>query len=240
MITRFLWLIVLPAHAALDEDMAAWEARRRQLEHAAFHAPTESQREILRGELESLTRRWLINRDWQDGKTNVIVRPGDSLSRVARRLGVTVELLRWCNGLTNDAVRPGDVLVAPVGPVELIVDKSDNTLQVWIGGRFYRQYRVATGRDNCTPTGTFTIVDRVEKPTWWRPLDGQPIPFGHPEHELGTHWLAWDLKGYGIHGTNRPETIGTQASLGCVRMLNEDVAEVYALSPVGTRVTVRD
>ncbi len=210
------------------------------LARAVDGAPTEGQRRQLRDELSELNRRWLATPSWTGGKTNATVQKGDTLDRIARRLGVTIELLRWSNGLTNDTIRPGMTLTVPVGPVELEVDKSDNLLTVRLAGRFLLEYSVATGRDNCTPTGVFTIVDRVREPTWWRPSDGRPIPYGHPEHELGTHWLAWDLKGYGIHGTSRPETIGTQASLGCVRMRNEDVAEVFALSPVGTRVTVRD
>ena len=66
------------------------------------------------------------------------------------------------------------------------------------------------------------------------------IESGSPENSLGTRWLGFDKKGYGIHGTVEPETIGQQVSQGCVRMLNEDVEELYDLLPRGTRVTVQD
>jgi lipoprotein-anchoring transpeptidase ErfK/SrfK len=90
-----------------------------------------------------------------------------------------------------------------------------------------------------TPVGDFKINDRIAQPTWWRG-DGRAIPYGDKENLLGTHWLSLDIRGYGIHGTWEPDTIGKQASAGCVRMLNEEVEELYNLIPLGTTVTITD
>lgn len=226
--------------AAGSDELAQLAARQRQLAHAAERAPTAEQRRLLRQYLGEVNWRLLLDPRWMDGKIAHTVQRGESLHRIARRYGVTPELLRMCNGLTNDALAIGAALMVPTGAVAIVVDKSDNLLTVSMSGVFLREFAVATGVDNCTPEGSFTITDRVERPTWWRPSDNKPIPYGDPEHELGTHWLAWSIRGYGIHGTNRPETIGTQASRGCVRMRNEDVADLFALAPVGTPVTVRD
>lgn len=215
-------------------------ARQRQLVHALSCVQTDDQRRILRAELGPVNHALLLDPRSTEGKTAYTVKSGDSLARIARQHGVTVELLRGCNGMARDVISAGQTLIIPTGTVSLLVDKSDNVLTVLRAGQFFREYRVATGRENRTPVGEFTITDRVEKPTWWRPADNKPIPYGDPEHELGTHWLAWSIRGFGIHGTNKPESIGAQASLGCVRMLNEEVAQLFALAPSGTKIAVQD
>ncbi|MBM4154969.1 MAG: LysM peptidoglycan-binding domain-containing protein [Lentisphaerae bacterium] len=222
------------------DDLRTLAARQRQLAHALDLARTDAQRQVLRAELGPVNHTLLLDPRFAEGKTACVVQSGDSLARIAKRHGITVELLRAANGMTRDTVRAGQTLLVPAGTVSLHVDKSDNVLTVLRDGRFFREYRVATGRENRTPVGEFTITDRVEKPTWWRPADNKPIPYGDPEHELGTHWLAWSIRGFGIHGTNKPESIGTQASLGCVRMLNEEVVQLFALAPSGTKVVVQD
>ena len=182
----------------------------------------------------------LLSPEITEGKQEYIVRSGDTLERIARKHGVTVELLIAANGLKGDRLSKNQRLLVPQGRFSIHVDKSDNVLTLQLDGKHFKTYRVATGRDNRTPVGTFRIADRQAQPKWWRPTDHKLIPYGDPENELGTHWLAWDHRGYGIHGTWQPESIGTQASSGCVRMRNEDVAEVFALLPVGTPVTVQD
>ena len=89
------------------------------------------------------------------------------------------------------------------------------------------------------PVGSFVIKDKIQHPPWWRP-DGKQIPYGDPANLLGTHWLSLDVRGYGIHGTWEPETIGQQASAGCIRLLNDDIEELYTLVIVGTPVVIRD
>jgi lipoprotein-anchoring transpeptidase ErfK/SrfK len=170
----------------------------------------------------------------------VEVRTGDTLGKLAKRHGTTADLLRRANGIRGDVIQPGQRLKSPVGRFSVHVDKGANRLELRLDGGFFKAYSVATGANNYTPVGEFHITDRVERPTWWRPSDGAEIPYGDPEHKIGTHWLAWDRKGFGIHGTDEPETIGQQVSLGCVRMRNEEVGELFLLLPVGTPVSVRD
>ena len=78
----------------------------------------------------------------------------------------------------------------------------------------------------------------MPQPTWWK--DGKAIPFGDTNNVLGTHWLALDVPGYGIHGTWQPETIGKQASAGCIRLVNAEIEELFTLVPVGTPVTITE
>lgn len=172
-------------------------------------------------------------------KVEYVVQSGDQLQKIARNHGTTVELVQKSNNIKGALIRVGDRMRILKGTFTATVDKSDNYMIVYLDGRFFKRYEVGTGEYGKTPVGTFKIVDRIPQPTWWRP-DGKAIAYGDPENLLGTHWLALDVRGYGIHGTWEPDTIGKQASAGCVRLLNEEVEELYALLPLGTEVTIRD
>jgi len=164
---------------------------------------------------------------------------GDTLGKLAAKYGTTIELIQKANNLTSDKIRLGDRLRIYQGKFAVEVNKSANTLTVTDAGKFFKRYRVGTGQFSKTPTGEFKIMTRVENPPWHRG-DGKTIPFGDPENILGTHWLGLDVRGYGLHGTWDTNSIGHQASAGCVRLLNSDVAELYTILPVGTPVSIHD
>lgn len=166
------------------------------------------------------------------------VKPGDSLYKIARRYDTTVALLKKSNGLKTDTIQPAAKLKVLKAPFSIEVDKSENVLTLDLGGRHFKRYRVSTGKNNSTPVGKFKINTKLENPTWY--YAGAVVPPGSPDNYLGTRWLGFDLEGYGIHGTTFPESIGKQESLGCVRLLNKDVEELYDLVPEGTRVVIKD
>jgi len=172
-------------------------------------------------------------------KVEYTVQRGDTLGGLARRFDTTTELIKASNGLKDDVIRIGDRLRILVGDFGMRISKKQNDLLLELNGSFFKRYRVGTGQYSTTPTGTFHITEKIIEPTWWRP-DGKAVPFGHQENVLGTRWMSLDLEGYGIHGTWEPETIGKQASAGCVRLLNKDVEELYTLVPTGTPVTITD
>jgi lipoprotein-anchoring transpeptidase ErfK/SrfK len=171
-------------------------------------------------------------------KTEYTVKPGDSLAKLAKEFNTTVELIQKGNRLTGSNIRVGDRLRILQGEFSIEVDKDKNELLLFLNNRFFKRYCVGTGEYGKTPVGQFKITDKITQPVWWRP-DGKAIPYGDPENVLGTHWLSLDIRGYGIHGTWEPDTIGKQASAGCIRLLNEDVAELYALVPNGTPVAIK-
>ncbi|MGI6087248.1 MAG: L,D-transpeptidase family protein [Kiritimatiellia bacterium] len=179
-------------------------------------------------------------------KTDYVVKPGDSLARIAKQHGTTIELLQKSNQIRGHMIRPGDCMRVCNATFSLRVSKSRNELEVYANDRFFKRYRVGTGKHGTTPTGIFVINDKIQEPPWWRP-DGKVVPFGDKENVLGTRWLSLQpvegtdpVRGYGIHGTWDPETIGKQASAGCVRLLNEEVEQLYVLLPLGTRVVVEE
>ena len=172
-------------------------------------------------------------------KVDYTVESGDSLGKIAKKFGTTVELVKKSNGLARDLIRVGDRLRIYQGHFAVEVSKTANVLTVTDSGKFFKRYRVGTGQFSKTPVGEFKITSRIENPPWYRP-DGKTIPYGDPENILGTHWLGLNVPGYGIHGTWQPDTIGRQSSAGCIRLLNDDVAELFVMLPVDTPVTIHD
>lgn len=172
-------------------------------------------------------------------KVDYTIQRGDTLAVLARRFGTTIDLIQRGNRMTGSMIRVGDRLRILQGDFSVEVSKTRNDLVLRLNDRFFKRYRVGTGEYHRTPEGTFKITDRIAQPTWWRP-DGRAIPFGSDENLLGTHWLSINVPGYGLHGTWEPESIGYQSSAGCVRLLNEDIEELYTLLPVGVPVVITE
>jgi lipoprotein-anchoring transpeptidase ErfK/SrfK len=170
--------------------------------------------------------------------TTYEVQKGDNLTVIAKKHGVTVGQIIQSSGLSSDRISIGQKLTIPAYKLSIFIDKSDNTLTLKGDAELIKTYTVSTGTGNSTPVGTFKITDKLENPTWYKA--GAVKKPGDPENQLGTRWMGWDLKGYGIHGTTEPEKLGQQASAGCIRMKNEEVEELYRLVPPGTPVTVVD
>lgn len=167
-----------------------------------------------------------------------IIRPGDSLSGLAKKYGVTVGWIKQANALSGDKLMIGKSLIIPQSRLSVLVDKSDNKLYLSEDGKLLKTYIVSTGANNSTPVGVFKATDKLEDPTWYK--TGAVIPPGNKDNQLGTRWIGITAKGYGIHGTTEPEKLGQSVSAGCVRMKNEDVEDLYSLIPSGTEITIQD
>lgn len=124
---------------------------------------------------------------------------------------------------------------------EIIINIPARELHLYRNGVLVKTYPIGVG-SVVSPSrlGTTQIINSVAHPTYYPPdwyLRGlKPIPPG-PDNPVGTRWLGLGWSGYGIHGTNRPESIGTASSAGCIRMYNEDVEELATLVGPGTPVT---
>jgi lipoprotein-anchoring transpeptidase ErfK/SrfK len=189
--------------------------------------------------LDVLNLRIMVSGLAVEGKTVVReVKEGDSLSMIADEFRTTVDFIKKQNGLSTDVIRPYQKLRVWTGRLSLYVDKSQNIMLLKSDGDVVKTYRVSTGKDNITPVGTYKIINKLKDPAWTS--EGRVIPFGDPKNILGTRWMGFDIPSYGIHGTTQPESIGTQATAGCVRMINNEVEELYDLLPVNTEVTITD
>jgi len=116
----------------------------------------------------------------------------------------------------------------------IVISIPDHKLTLMEGDKAIRVYPVATGKlSTPSPEGEFRVVNRVAHPTWFSP---RGVVKPGPANPLGTRWLGLSVAGYGIHGTNAPDSIGKYASHGCIRMRNRDVEDLFQLVPVGTSV----
>lgn len=166
------------------------------------------------------------------------IKPGDTLTGIAREFKTTVELIKKSNHITDDKIMPGRKIKVWTAPFSILMDKSQNTLILKSNEEVIKTYIVSAGVNNSTPAGNFKIVNKLLNPTWFKA--GAIVPAGSPENILGSRWMGFNLPGYGIHGTTEPQSLGKQVTQGCVRMSNSDIEELYTIIPVGTEVNIVD
>ena len=122
-------------------------------------------------------------------------------------------------------------------PWTVLVSIPDRQLAVLVNGIVVAGFPIAVGADESpSPTGEFTIVNRVSNPTYYH--EGVVIPAGKG-NPVGTRWVGLSQKGYGIHGTNAPKSIGRAASHGCIRLRNRDMEKLFGMLHVGDVVKIR-
>ena len=131
-------------------------------------------------------------------------------------------------------------------PGTIIIQTSERHLYVVQGNGRAIRYGIGVGRDGFQWQGLLKISRKQEWPDWTPPAEmiaRQPyLPrwmAGGPGNPLGARALYLGATVYRIHGTNRPDTIGTAVSSGCFRLVNADVTDLYERIPVGTKVIVR-
>jgi len=166
------------------------------------------------------------------------IKPGDTLTKIAKEYKTTTDLIMKSNNLIDDKILPGRKIKAWTAPFSIVIDKSQNTLILKTDEEIIKTYIVSTGANNSTPTGNFKIVNKLQNPSWYKA--GAIVPPDSPENILGSRWLGFDSPGYGIHGTTDPQSLGRQVTKGCVRMSDAEVEELYTIIPVGTEVTIID
>jgi lipoprotein-anchoring transpeptidase ErfK/SrfK len=175
------------------------------------------------------------------------VQPGESLAKIVRSQGLACEtlLLKRINGIRDERrIQIGQKLRIPKGAFHAEVIKAEYRLNLYLDAGAGSSERVMVASLRCglgesggTPTGLFRVrpKSKLIDPEWTHPKTGEYFASHDPKNPIGEHWIGIvgveesnkDLLGYGIHGTVEPDSIGQDRSLGCVRMLADDVAFVY-------------
>lgn len=174
------------------------------------------------------------------------VQSGDRLSKVAPRYKTTYQLIERINKINANRVRVGQKLKVLKGPVHAQVSKSQFRLDLFVQDAdgepvYLTSFPVGLGEQSSTPVGPFKVSDKVENPAWTNPKTNQTYARGDPNNPIGKHWIRLvganestrGFHGYGVHGTIEPQSIGQEASMGCVRMLADDVHRVYDMLVAG-------
>ncbi len=173
-----------------------------------------------------------------------IMQPGQILARVAPRYHVPWQFIARINNIPDTRrIRAGQRLKVVNGPFHVTVHKSDFRADVYLNGdneRLYvRSFTVGLGEFDSTPVGRFVVKtgSKLVNPEWTNPRTGERMLADDPDNPIGEHWIG--LRGadeatqrfqrYGLHGTIEPESIGQQASMGCIRLRPDDIALLYAM-----------
>lgn len=242
----------LLASGRLVEARAAMSARL----HAQGVSAGEQAR--LRRELSDLNERLVFGTGVEPGDPMCewyTVQSGDSLGRIASRRELLTEwkLIQRVNGLSDPRrIRVGQRLKLVRGPFHAIVHKGDFRLDLYHGPPeeperwvFVRSFDVGLGEGDGTPAGSFVVApNKLENPGWVNPRDSRErYDRDDPANPIGEFWIGLQglgddaiHRGYGIHGTIEPESIGQSMSMGCVRLRDDDVALIYELLAEGTSV----
>ncbi|HXM40517.1 MAG TPA: L,D-transpeptidase [Bryobacteraceae bacterium] len=144
--------------------------------------------------------------------------------------------LKYFKAMAALLVAAGEAVAQETRPVarRIVVSIPDRKLALVEHGRVVKIYAVAVGAAATpSPAGNFTVIARVSHPTWYGP--GKVAPPGKG-NRLGPRWIGLSRRGYGIHGTSSPRSIGRPASHGCIRMHNADVEELFGLVEIGDAV----
>lgn len=147
------------------------------------------------------------------------------------------------NDLDEEAKRESRVPASwvPQEGVAVIIDKSAFSLTLYRNGNPVRTVPVAVGEDDSTPTGAFTVVNKLTDPIWHN--RGEGVPPGDPRNPLGKRWLGLARDGrpttYGIHAATDTSKVGQPFGDGCLRLHPEDLETVFRICHVGTKVLIQ-
>lgn len=175
------------------------------------------------------------------------VESGDSLISIGMKLNTTQGLLVKANNIDDvSRLTLGQRIKYTPKDFRIVIERSTCSLYLFDSRGLFKRYRVGLGKaGHETALGSYVLGNKQKDPTWFKPGAG-PIPAGDPANELGSRWmpmtpskegLPTDL---GIHGTIAPDTVGQYSSMGCARMTNNDVEELFDLVVRSTPVDVVD
>jgi lipoprotein-anchoring transpeptidase ErfK/SrfK len=229
-----------------DKTVAAQEKAREMYRAAIRDAEWKSPAwdEALDG-LGNVNVDLLFSREPTSESEYYAVEKGDSITLIGNKKNITQGMLTRGNGISEDTnLQIGQRLKYTPKDFRIIIERSTCNLYVLDNKGLFKRYSTGLGMPGHETTlGSYKIGNKEKEPTWHKPGEG-PIPYGDERNELGTRWMPLVPvqeslpKDLGIHGTKRPETIGSYASNGCARLLNDEVEELYDLVVRSTPVDI--
>ncbi|MBS2034858.1 L,D-transpeptidase [bacterium] len=176
---------------------------------------------------------------------------GEDLVKVALQYRLGVDHLAFANGFpitTLEVAEDTPVFIPgwrilPANPPRngIVINLAERLLYLYQNGRFVRYYPISIGDESAengrfqTPTGSYSIIEKIKNPTWYPPSwakDRTPVGPG-PNNPLGERWIGLSLPRTGVHGTNDPLNIGNSVTHGCMRTHPALLRELYDSVQVG-------
>jgi len=260
-------LPVVPVEGGADPKVSAMILRAADLANAnrvveardvlneALALPmTAQQRTYIRTQLPRLAQEWLFSRAILPEDrlcTAHRVQSGDLLTSIAARYKVPYELLMDINGIKRpELLKAGETIKVVNGPFHVRIYRSTYAMDVYLQNALVRTFNIGLGKPGHeTPTGLWVVKNRMIKPRWTDPDTGRVYEPTDADYPLGSRWIGLEGKkgdalgrdGFAIHGTNKPDEIGTNTSRGCIRLHNGDAVTVYNMLKEGlSQVEVMD
>ncbi len=170
------------------------------------------------------------------------VKAGDVLTRVTLKYKVPYPLVELINKTQANRIRVGQKLKMIQGPMHATVRKGEFRMDVFVNGPegkpvYVRSFPVGLGEEDSTPPGMWVLSGKVQNPSWTNPRTRQSYAADDPTNPIGEFWIGLqgteegtkDKRGYGIHGTVEPESIGRMMSMGCIRLRHDDIALLFKM-----------
>lgn len=244
-------------HVAAGRSLQARVTLSRLLQTHGHQLQSEKARTVQR-QINRLGDRLLMSRRVVAGDPLVehyTVPAGDTFGKIGLRYRVPYPLIMAINGIKVDtALRAGQEIKVVRGPFHAIITKHTYRMDVFAEDDrgqplFVASFDVGLGADDSTPVGQWIVRHGKQKnPDWRNPRTNEYFSAGDPKNPIGEFWIPLQgaddqtrgLNRYGVHGTIDPESIGKQASMGCVRLRPKDIQRVYNLLTENlSRVTIQ-
>jgi lipoprotein-anchoring transpeptidase ErfK/SrfK len=248
--------LITDATALLSGESSGIIEARDRLNEVLRMPMSPQQRAFVKDQLSALAYKWLFSRtvlprDELCG--SYLVEPGDALAIIGERHKVPYEILMQINNISRpEALQAGEKIKVINGPFHATVYRSTFTMDIYLQNTLVRSVSVGLGKPGMeTPTGLWRVKrgGKLIKPIWTNPVDGRTYYPEDPDYPLGSRWIGLEglsgaakgRTGFAIHGTAKPEQIGTAGSQGCIRVQDGDAILLYnLLFPTFSQVEVTD
>lgn len=242
---------VLIDAANKDYEIGKFIGARNKLNRALVDMRlNKKDRDGVKGWLSKLSDDWLFSNSVFEGDSltgNYEVVGGDLLSTIGKKYKVPHEILMDINGIKDaNRLKLGKMKIIN-GPFHVKIQLSKFNMDLYLQDQYVKSYKVGIGKpgeETTTPTGSWRLKRSGKSDkglSWPNPDTGKMVVASDPEYPLGARWIPIECldgdgvgrNGFALHGTNDPESIGTRCSLGCIRLRDEDVIEVYKMLSSG-------
>lgn len=158
------------------------------------------------------------------------------MNRKAQKIANRLAAVMIALAASERALAQQPVPAEPVQERRIVINIPAMQLRLYRNKELEKSYRIAVGKPSTpSPTGSFRLATLVKDPAWYGKKRVVMAGAGNP---VGSRWMGLSEKGYGIHGTNAPKSIGRAASHGCIRMKNADAEDLFQRVKVGDAVEI--